>query len=282
MKVLASVNKVPILIYHSISSAATPKFRQFAISPGAFGEQMSYLHQQGFTPVTVTQFIRVRSQGAFAPGERPIILTFDDGYADFYTDALPILRQYNFTATLFVTTAFVEGASRWLRRERETSRRMVSWRQLSEIVKYGIECGAHTHTHPQLDTISAPAARNEMAHSKELLEDHLGQEVFSFAYPYGYQTARLRQLARETGYTSACAVRHAKSSLYDDAFCLARLMVHADTDLNTFTALLSDGNTSPLVAAHTIYLRARTPAWQFIRRSTAPVTRYFRGGNLTS
>lgn len=121
-----------------------------------------------------------------------------------------------------------------------------------------------------------------MAHSKELLEDHLGQEVFSFAYPYGYQTARLRQLARETGYTSACAVRHAKSSLYDDAFCLARLMVHADTDLNTFTALLSDGNTSPLVAAHTIYLRARTPAWQFIRRSTAPVTRYFRGGNLTS
>ena len=282
MKVVASVSKVPILTYHSISGTATPKFRQFVVSPRAFGEQMAYLHQQGFAPVTVTQFIQTRSQGAFAPGERPIILTFDDGYADFYTDALPILRQYNFTATLFVTTAFVEGASRWLRRERETSRRMVSWRQLSEIVKNGIECGAHTHTHPQLDTISAPAARNEMAHCKELLKDHLGQEVFSFAYPYGYQTARLRQLARETGYTSACAVRHAKSSLHDDAFCLARLMVHADTDLKTFTALLSDGTTSPFVAAHTIYLRARTPAWQFIRRSTAPVTRYFRGGNLTS
>ena len=282
MNVSASVNTVPILIYHSISSVATPKFRQFVVSPGAFGEQMAFLHQQGFTPVTVTQFIQARSRGAFAPGERPIILTFDDGYADFYTAALPILRQYNFTATLFVTTAFVEGASRWLRRERETARRMVNWQQLSEIVTCGIECGAHTHTHPQLDTLSATAARNEMAHSKELLQDHLGQEVSSFAYPYGYQTARLRQLARETGYTSACAVRHAKSSLNDDAFCLARLMVHANTDLNTFAALLSDGNASPLAAARTFYLRARTPAWQCIRRSAASVTRYLQEGLRTS
>lgn len=281
MKALAPVNKVPILIYHSISSAATPKFRPFVVSPGAFGEQMAYLHQQGFTPVTVTQFIQARSRGAFEPRERPIILTFDDGYADFYTDALPVLQRYNFTATLFVTTAFVEGVSHWLRRERETARRMVSWRQLSEITMSGIECGAHTHTHPQLDTISASAARNEMAHSKELLEQHLGQEICSFAYPYGYQTTRLRQLARETGYTSACAVRHAKSSLNDDAFCLARLMVHADTDLNTFAALLSDGNTSPLAAAHMIYLRARTPAWQFIRRSSSSVTRYLQGEKWT-
>ena len=121
-----------------------------------------------------------------------------------------------------------------------------------------------------------------MAHSKALLEDHLGQEVSSFAYPYGYQTALLRQLVRETGYTSACAVRHAKSSLNDDAFCLARLMVHADADLNTFAALLSDGNTSPLAVAHTIYLRARTPAWQFIRRSTVSVTRSLQGGMWTS
>src|SRR5579859_172129 len=157
MNVSASVNTIPILIYHSISSVATPKFRQFVVSPGAFGEQMAFLHRQGFTPVTVTQFIQARSRGAFAPGERPIILTFDDGYADFYTSALPVLRQYNFTATLFVTTAFVEGASRWLRRERETARRMVSWQQLSEIVTCGIECGAHTHTHPQLDTLSASA-----------------------------------------------------------------------------------------------------------------------------
>ena len=278
MKALTQEKKVPILIYHSISSAATARFRQFTVSPMLFAEQMAYLHQQRYTPLTVTQFIRARSQEASALAERPVILTFDDGFADFFTDALPVLKRYKFTATLYITTAFIDGVSQWMRRERETARRMLSWQELSEIAVSGIECGAHTHTHPQLDTLSAPAARNEMVRSKRLLEDHLGQEVSSFAYPYGYQTARLRQLARETGYTSACAVRHAKSSLNDDAFCLARLMVRGNADLNTFAALLADGPPSSLTVAHSIYLRARTPAWQLVRRSAAPVTRHLQGG----
>lgn len=117
-----------------------------------------------------------------------------------------------------------------------------------------------------------------MARSKRLLEDHLGQEVSSFAYPYGYQTARLRQRARETGYTSACAVRHAKSSLHDDAFRLARLMVRGEANLHTFAALLADEPPSSLTVAHSIYLRARTPVWQLVRRSAAPVTRHLQGG----
>lgn len=278
MKALTQEKKVPILMYHSISSAATARFRQFTVSPWLFAEHMAYLHQQRYTPLTVTQFIRARSQGASALAERPVILTFDDGFADFFTDALPVLKRYNVTATLYITTAFIDGVSQWMRRERETARRILSWQELSEIAVNGIECGAHTHTHPRLDTLSTRAARNEMARSKRLLEDHLGQETCSFAYPYGYQTARLRQIAREIGFTSACAVRHAKSSITDDAFCLARLMVHADTDLNTFSALLSDAHTSPLSAVHSLYLRARTPAWQFVRRGSASMIRYFQGG----
>ena len=117
-----------------------------------------------------------------------------------------------------------------------------------------------------------------MARSKSLLEDHLGQAVRSFAYPYGYHTARLRHVAREIGFTSACAVRHAKSSVTDDAFRLARLMVHADTNLTTFAALLSDTQASPVAAARSLYLRARTPAWQLVRRSSVPVIHYFSEG----
>jgi peptidoglycan/xylan/chitin deacetylase (PgdA/CDA1 family) len=265
--------KVPILMYHSISSAATAKFRQFTVSPRLFAEHMAYLHQQRYTPVTVTQFIRTRSQGASALAERPVILTFDDGFADFFTDALPVLKHYNFTATLYITTTFIDGVSGWMRRERETTRRMLSYQQVREIAMNG----AHTHTHPQLDTLSAGAARNEMARSKELLEDHLGQEVCSFAYPYGYQTTRLRQLVRETGFTSACAVKHAKSSISEDAFCLARLMVPGGASLETFAALLACDTASPLTGARAIYLRARTPAWQLVRRSCAPLTRYLQG-----
>jgi len=265
-------------MYHSISSAAEARFRQFTVSPALFAEQMAYLHHHRYTPLTVTQYLKVRSQGATALAERPVILTFDDGFADFFTDALPVLKRYNFTATLYITTAFMDGTSRWMRRERETTRRMLNWHQVREIAANGIECGAHTHTHPQLDTLSTRAARNEMARSKRLLEEHLTEAVYSFAYPYGYQTARLRQAAREIGFTSACAVRHAQSSITDDAFRLARLMVHAGTDLNTFAALLSDAHASPLSAARSLYLRARTPAWQLVRRGSTSMIRYFQGG----
>ena len=264
-------------MYHSISSAAGARFRQFTVSPASFAEQMAFLHRQRYTPLTVTQYIQARSQGASALVERPVILTFDDGFADFFTDALPVLRQYNLTATLYITTAFVGGVSSWMRREKETARRMLNWQQVREIAAHGIECAAHTHTHPQLDTLSLRAARNEMARSKSLLEDHLGQAVRSFAYPYGYYTVRLRHAAREIGFTSACAVRHAKSSIAEDAFRLARLMVGADTDLTTFAALLADTQYA-LLAARSLYLRARTPAWQLVRRGSASMIRYFQGG----
>src|SRR5579863_9977859 len=147
MKTLTREKKVPILMYHSISSAATARFRQFTVPPASFAEQMAYLHHQGYTPLTVTQYIQARSQGASALAERPVILTFDDGFEDFFTGVLPVLKQYNLTATLYITTAFIDGTSRWMRRERETARSMLSWQQVREISANGIECGAHTHTH---------------------------------------------------------------------------------------------------------------------------------------
>lgn len=277
MKASLREKKVPILMYHSISKAAVPKFRQFTVSPELFAEQMAYLHHYRYTTMTVTQFVSARAQGMSALPERPIVLTFDDGYADFYTAAFPVLKRYDFTATIYIATAFVDGASRWLRRERETMRRMLTWQQVSEIKRSGIECGAHTHSHPQLDTLTASAAGDEIAHSKRVLEDRLGQEVCAFAYPYGYQTARLRQLVQETGYSSACAVRHAMSSVTDDPFCLARLMVR-EAPLDAFAALLTSRIASPVTAASWAYRRARTPLWQLVRRSSTSMRHYLQGG----
>ncbi len=270
--------KVPILMYHSISDIANPRFRQFTVSPTLFAEQMAYLRQHAYTPITVTQFMRALFPGETALPDRPVVLTFDDGFADFFKDALPVLKRYNFTATLYVSTAFIEGTSRWMRHERETARLMLTWKQLAEISKSGIECGAHSHSHRQLDTLPNPVARDEILQSKRLLEDHLGQEIFSFAYPYGYYTARIRQLVREVGYASACAVRHAMSSETDDPFSLARLMVRADTTIKEFAALLTGRSSSPVTATYKIYARARTPVWQLFRRCAAPVTQHLQEG----
>lgn len=266
MQTQANRRQVPILMYHSISHDATAKFGQFTVSPTLFAEQMAYLYQQAYTPLTVTQLVTLRSQEDNELPERPIVITFDDGFADFYTEALPILMRYGFPATLYVPTAFVNRTSLWLEREGETKRQMLTWQQLRKISAQDIECGAHSHTHPQLDMLPPEVVRAEIIQSKELLEHHLGQRVMSFAYPFGYQTAVVRRLVREVGYTSACTVSHTISSVSADPFALTRLMVNTNTDKAAFVALLS-GYSSKTVA--TWYARARTPIWRMVRRSSA-------------
>jgi len=259
--------KIPILMYHSISQRAAPNYRRFAVPPALFAAHMAYLNRHHYTSITVTQFITMRMAGSFSLPERPVILTFDDGFADFFTGAFPVLQKHNFTATLYVTTAFINCTSRWLAREREEARPMLTWDQLTEINAAGIECGGHSHCHRQLDTISRSAARNEIVQCKRILEDRLGQEAFSFAYPYGYHTAAIKQLVREAGFTSACAVKYEMSSETSDPFALARLMVKPSTSVDSLAALLNTDNPSTVV---TLYKRARVPVWRITRRLLSP------------
>src|SRR5206468_3352471 len=95
---------IPILMYHSIADDASPKFKPFTVKPALFAENIAYLYHQGYTPMTVTQLMNTFSQANTLLPERPIVLTFDDGFADFFTAALPILQQYGFVATLYVAT----------------------------------------------------------------------------------------------------------------------------------------------------------------------------------
>src|SRR5579859_6674544 len=173
---------IPILMYHSIALVNNAKFRPFAVPPKNFAAQMAYLHQHGYTPVTVTQLLQICA-GHAEPDkqqpERPVVLTFDDGFADFFTNVLPVLQQYGFRATLYISTAFVGQTSYWLRREGEHTRTMLTWEQIREIHNAGIECGGHTHQHVQLDTLPLSRANEEIGRCKHLLEQHLGQSVQS-------------------------------------------------------------------------------------------------------
>jgi peptidoglycan/xylan/chitin deacetylase (PgdA/CDA1 family) len=240
--------KIPILMYHSISSFASPRFRPNIVTPEAFEDQLTYLEESGYNSVTVSQFVQAMGKGGCTLPPRPVLLTFDDGYADFYTEALPALRCHGFIATLYVATGYVGGTSRWLRTIEETTRPMLTWTQLAEINANGIECGAHSHTHLPLDILPLDAADEEIVRSKKLLEEHLGQLVSSFAYPYGYYSDRVQQIVRETGFTSACAVRLAMSSLLDNPYALARLAIRPDTSVHALATALSTGR-GPLVAS---------------------------------
>jgi peptidoglycan/xylan/chitin deacetylase (PgdA/CDA1 family) len=227
---------VPILMYHSISEEAAPRFRPYAVTPRHFSEHMTALDEGGFTPVTVTGFCDLtRSESPVWP-ERPVVITFDDAFRDFRETALGALLDHGFPATLYVPTSYVGATSRWLAREGEATRPMLTWSALEEVARAGIEVGSHTQTHPQLDLLPMAAVETQLLESKHELEQRLQSSVTTFAYPFGYWSRPVRQLVEQAGYSSACAVRDLCATSQDDVFTLGRFTVPYGMDADELVA----------------------------------------------
>ena len=261
---------VPILLYHSVSDNVSPKFKTWSVTPKDFDAQLAYLGDRQLTPITVTQLAQLMIHSEAPLPVRPVVVTFDDGLADFYSFALPVLKDHGFAATLYITTGFVGQTSRWLDPLGEGRRPMLTWSQIAEINASGVECGGHSFSHPQLDTLSPSAAWDEIVRCKIALEQHLGQAVTTFAYPHGYYSPVVRRLVQQAGYTSACAVKRAMSATTDDRFALARIEVTADTDLESFGRLLAGQG----VPAAPVRERVQTKIWRAVRRSAALLRPY--------
>ena len=159
-------------MYHSVSEAPSASARALSVRPAVFGAQLGSLRREGFTGLTFGELGRRRRTGEPLPA-RPIVLTFDDGYADLIEEALPKLIEHGFPATVFVTTGWLRDAGR--RAAGTAPGRMLSWAQLATLSAAGIEVAAHSHSHPQLDQISGTRLRADLGDCKQLLEDRLGR-----------------------------------------------------------------------------------------------------------
>jgi peptidoglycan/xylan/chitin deacetylase (PgdA/CDA1 family) len=250
---------VPVLLYHCVADAVDPRFAEFAVTPELFAAHMDLLASEGYRGVRVSELSLDAGAG---PPDRTVAITFDDGFEDFYTAAWPHLRRNGLTATVFVTTGCVGSTSTWLGRQGEGDRPLMTWDQVAEMSGAGIECGAHGHTHVQLDTVSHTRVREEIERSRDALAAVVGP-VRSFAYPHGYHTRRVRREIRRAGFAQACAVGDGLASASDDRFAITRAVVRGGTSVEELARILEGRR--PAARPRPV----RRTAWRAVRRAGA-------------
>jgi peptidoglycan/xylan/chitin deacetylase (PgdA/CDA1 family) len=259
------MRRVPVLLYHSVSESPSAAIAPYAVTPAVFARQLDVVVESGRTALTVSQYAAALVTGRLP--ERPVVITFDDGYADFHEHAIPELARRGLPSTVYVTTGFLEGRPGSRTRNRPPDR-MLQWSQVRELTASGVEIGGHSHSHFQLDTLRRDDARDEITRCKALLEDALEAEVATFAYPHGYSSPAVRSATRAAGYSSAAGVKNAFSSETDDLFSIARLTIWSTTGGEELAGWLRGVGAPPTRARE----RMSTRVWRSCRRSRSLVT----------
>jgi peptidoglycan/xylan/chitin deacetylase (PgdA/CDA1 family) len=222
----ANAINVPILTYHYIRVNPDRNDRMgFALSvtPSDFAAQMEWLAESGYHPIT-TEDLYAYLAGAQGLPSKPVILTFDDGYADFYTTALPILRSHDFRAVSYVVSGFVGVAG------------YMTSAQVREADRSGIEIGSHTVNHANLANLSAGGVWSQITQSKLFLEQVVGHPVVSFCYPSGKFTSAVASAVAAAGYHDATTTRFGYSYTLANRYVWSRLRVSGGEPLGQFAA----------------------------------------------
>lgn len=206
--------KVPILMYHYVEYVKDEKdtIRQLLNTyPHIMDAQIKTLKDHNYTFLTHAELTHILMGGKTLP-EKPVVLTFDDGYRDFYTDAYPILKKYQVKATAYVISGLLHDQN------------YMTPMQVTEIAHEGlVEIGAHTVDHPWLKNQSTEYVKYEVEESKKELEKLTGHPVISFAYPYGAFDLQAIEAVKKAGYTSAVSTIPGIMHSHDTKYFLYRI-----------------------------------------------------------
>lgn len=210
---------VPVLNYHRVDSGIR---HSLVVPPEVFKKQMQYLHDEGYHSITLDELYDYVTKGTELP-DKPVLITFDDGYIDNYRQAMPILKEYNMKATLFMISGSI-GENRF-----------VSLEQLKEMQANGIDIQSHTVTHKDLRHMSLQQVRDELVGAKAVLEDRMKHPVRYIAYPGGFTNKDIDTIAEESGYRMAFNVKAGNVQPGQDLFNLPRQAVFFnDTPFENF------------------------------------------------
>ncbi len=181
---------IPVLEYHQIGEPEDAESKPYCVPPEEFSAQLDYLAAQGYTTISMLDFMKAKKGKAELP-DKPILLTFDDGYEDNYTNMLPILEAHDMRATVYVVTNDI-GKKGYL-----------TWPQLRDMQDRGVEIGSHTANHLPLTTLVPEQVEDELKLSKLLLEWNGIRTVFAFSYPNGAYTPEIAERVKANEYLTA-------------------------------------------------------------------------------
>lgn len=224
---------IPVLMYHCVDTLIDPKTGQpneMYVPKEKFEEQMQYLKNNGYTTLTMNQLYDFFANNKPVP-EKSVVITLDDGYENNYVNAFPILKKFNFTATVFVITNMVDKSTEYLSSD-----------QIKEMNNYGLDMEPHTLSHPHLTDLKYVDQLKELKESKEFMEKLTGKSEDFVAYPYGNHSQYTVKATTEAGYKLAFTTDGPWSNKKNGLLTLNRVYVNAAKSIDVFKYRLSNAN----------------------------------------
>ena len=209
--------KVLILNYHKIDNT----FISLAVRPDDFESQMRYLSENGYHTISPDELYDSLAGTGELP-DNPVMITFDDGYEDNYTNAYPILKKYGFKATIFVVTSFLD----------KNKKNYMTWDQARELDANGISIQSHTVDHKSITDLTDEQLRMELVDSKKKAEKELGHPVNYMAYPTGTYNLHIAQLVKEAGYKAAFTIKYGNVDKASNIYALERVPIFHTEETN--------------------------------------------------
>jgi peptidoglycan/xylan/chitin deacetylase (PgdA/CDA1 family) len=240
--------RISILMYHSISdreAEVSHPYFQTNTKPEVFARQMQFLSDNNYNVISLSEAIKLisgQSLSASSPvtgAPRYTVLTWDDGYLDFYTNAFPILEKLGFTASVFLPTGFIADHRRTFK-----GRDCLKWDEIRSLSSRGIDFGSHTIGHHQLYAEERNKIESELKNSKEDIEHNTKKQVDAFSYPFAFPdqdvqfVSFLKDTLQTLGYKSGVTTRIGTASNADDLYFLKRLPINNEDDTSMFAAKL--------------------------------------------
>lgn len=226
--------RVTILCYHSVLATKEPArhdpYKQH-IPLGLFLDHLNYL-QSNHRIVSLTEFVKARRENRRLP-DYSVVLTFDDGFEDFFSVAAPRLARRKLPATVFVITDRAYGHLP------PNGEAFLSWHEVQELAASGTHVGSHTCSHPALLGLAFDEVRKELADSRTAILDHISEEDLPLSYPYGQTSDAISRLVQSLGYSCGITGELGPNGSGADLFALSRTVIASDDDLVTFAARVS-------------------------------------------